>query len=246
VNPRHRYRYLGVCLIAAIASAACRDSTADPMALILSEDTWGVLAAEGHLPSLGALVAESAAGAELAEVAQRWSSSWELPTEAGRAIRGSTYDQAAGPLAAASTDEAVAAHVTALGEVLGVAAELDGGPRDGSLSGSLEGAVQRHQEAVSDLASGRRADALRHTLQGADLLRELGPDGVTRMLIARAESELERRSGGGDLSASAASEELLRGQRLIRGAHQALESGDYLRAIQRAYYACQVLGLGSS
>jgi hypothetical protein len=223
--------------------AACRDSSADPMSLILSDETWAVLATEGHLPSLGVLVAESAVQAQLAEAAQRWSSSWELPEEAGRAIRGAAYESVAAPLAAALGEQAVSAHVDALGDVLAAAAELDSGPIDGDGSGNVEAAAARHQEAVAALAAGRPAEALRHTLQASDLLRELGAEGVTRMLLARAERELTRLGGAEALSAEAPPEEMLRGQRLVRGAEQALAEGDYLRAIQRAFYACQVLGL---
>jgi hypothetical protein len=243
VNSLVRPLYIGVCLLAALTGAACRDSSADPMSLILSDETWGVLATEGHLPSLGVLVAQSAVQPQLAETAQRWSSSWELPAEAGRAIRSAAYESVAAPLATALGEQAVAGHVEALGDVLAAAAELDAGRIDGDGSGNVEAATLRHQEAVTALAAGRHAEALEHTLQASDLLRELGAEGVTRMLLARAEREITRLGGAEALSAESPSEELLRGQRLVRGAEQALAEGDYLRAIQRAFYACQVLGL---
>jgi hypothetical protein len=232
-----------VCLLAALTVAACRDASTDPMSLILSDETWTVLAAEGRLPSLGSLVAESPAQAQLAETAQRWASSWELPVEAGRAIRSSTYETVSVPLATSLGEAAVAAHVDGLGGVLAAAAELDDGPAGGDLSGNVEAATLQHKDAVAALAAGRQADALQHTLQASDLLREVGPEGVTRMLLARAERELTRLGGEGAQSSRDTSEEVQRGQRLVRGAQQALAEGDYLRAIQRAFYACQVLGL---
>jgi hypothetical protein len=64
------------------------------------------------------------------------------------------------------------------------------------------------------------------------------------MLLARAEGELARLGGDAAVHSDSPSPELLRGQRLIRGANQALDDRDYMRAIQRAFYACQVLGLG--
>jgi hypothetical protein len=39
--------------------------------------------------------------------------------------------------------------------------------------------------------------------------------------------------------------DLDRARRLVRGARLAIDQRDYMRAIQRAYYACQVLGVGA-
>jgi hypothetical protein len=119
-------------------------------------------------------------------------------------------------------------------------------PLDGDLSANVEAAQLRHREALAALTAGQEEGALRHVLQASDLLREIGPEGVTRMLLARAEGLLARLGGEGALSTHPQSAELLRGQRLIRGARQALADGDYLRAIQRAFHACQLLGLVSS
>ena len=98
------------------------------------------------------------------------------------------------------------------------------------------------------LAQGRLAESLAQALQAADLLREVGPEAVSRMLLARAETQLEqlRARASGDDSARGVPEQVGRGQRLIRGAHEALEEGDYMRAIRRAFYACQVLGVATA
>ena len=245
LSPRHRNRYVLVCLFTALL-AACQDSSTDPLALILSDDTWSALAADGHLPSVEALVAQSGLQGPLTESAARWSSSWELPLDAGREVRSAAYEQVSDPLADALGAEVVAGHVAALGEVLAAATALSFEQASSGLAVSFDAATQRHQEAVAALAGGQRGDALRHTLQGSDLLREVGPEGVARMLLARAEGELERLGTQGTPASDDASAQVERGERLIRGAHQALAEGDYLRAIQRAFYACQVLGVRAS
>jgi hypothetical protein len=235
-----------VCLLGALLAAACQDSTTDPLALILSDDTWSALAADGHLPSVEALITQSGLQGPVTESAARWSSSWELPLEAGREVRRAAYEQVSAPLADALGADAVAEHVDALGDVLAAADALSFEPISGGLADSFEAATLRHREAVAALADGRRGDALSHTLQGSDLLREVGPEGVARMLLARAEGELARVGAQGTPATEEATAQVERGERLIRGAHQALAEGDYLRAIQRAFYACQVLGVRAS
>jgi hypothetical protein len=240
-----RRRYVEVCLLGALL-AACQDSSTDPLALILSDDTWSALAADGHLPSVEALVTQSGLQGTVTESAARWSSSWELPLDAGREVRRAAYEQVSAPLADALSAEAVAEHVAALGEVLAAADALTFGQASSGLAISFEAATLRHREAVAALADGRRGEALSQTLQGSDLLREVGPEGVARMLLARAEGELARVSAQGAPASDEATTRVERGERLIRGARQALDEGDYLRAIQRAFYACQVLGVRAS
>jgi hypothetical protein len=147
----------------------------------------------------------------------------------------------------------VATAVRSVGETLAAAAVLESGTLAEGIAQNLEQAEGRHARAVTALAEGRDVEALSAALEASDLIREVGPESVGRLLLARAEARLgtlessaepaEAGDGGGvDLGQV----DLERGRRLIRGARLALEDGDYVRAIQRAYYACQVLGVDTS
>ncbi|NIP83495.1 MAG: hypothetical protein GWM90_31415, partial [Gemmatimonadetes bacterium] len=57
------------------------------------------------------------------------------------------------------------------------------------------------------------------------------------------EHEFVRRRDDG-AAARLDGEALLRSERMVNGARQALDEEDYVRAIQRAYYAGQLLELG--
>ena len=233
--------------------------------MILTEETRSVLAAEASLPSLPRLV-ESAGGIEeMEEAAERWSESWDLPVEEGRDLRVRLSTETAEPLTRAIGHAGVSTAVRTVGETLAAASALKSEALTSGIAENLERAQVEHGEAVSALTAGRDAEALGSALEAADLLREVGPESVTRLLLARAESRLEDLEGGtaertpglvekvaavalgeasdGGPEPAAEQIDLERGRRLIRGARLALGQGDFVRAIQRAYYACQVLGL---
>lgn len=95
-------------------------------------------------------------------------------------------------------------------------------------------------DASSDPLSVVLAEEVRSVLSAnvAELARDVGPEGVGQMLIAGAEGELERvAESNGEVEGV----DLLRARRLIRGARLAFESGEHFLAIQRAFYACQLL-----
>jgi hypothetical protein len=221
--------------------------------VILTEETRSVLAAEASLPSLPRLVAEAQATEQLAQAADRWSGSWELPVEQGRAVRARASAEAAEPVARAIGASGVATAVRSVGETLTAAALLESGTLAEAIAENLERAEDRHAWAVMALAEGRDVEALSAALEASDLIREVGPESVGRLLLARAEAQLgtlessaepARAADGGEVDLGQV--DLERGRRLIRGARLALEEGDYVRTIQRAYYACQVLGVDPS
>ena len=86
-------------------------------------------------------------------------------------------------------------------------------------------------------ARGRFDRALTAGLQASDRIRALGPRAVARTLISRADRALMRATVGEDLDPRSMS----RGERLLTGARRALEEGEVDLAIQRGYYAVQVL-----
>lgn len=65
------------------------------------------------------------------------------------------------------------------------------------------------------------------------------PELLATTLADLAEEGLRRTEG----SAAYSEQELSRIRRLTGGAREALEEGDYPRAIRRAYYACRLLGV---
>jgi hypothetical protein len=219
-----------------------------------------VLAAEANLPSLPRLVEGTGGGDELSGVVDRWSGSWDMPVEEGRELRARLSAEAAEPLARAIGHAGVSTAVRSVGETLVAASALEGESLAGGIAENLEQAELEHAEAVTALAEGREGAALGAALAAADLIREVGPESVSRLLIARAEARLESLeasreappvglgevadgNGAEEVESDAAQLDLERGRRLIRGARLALDDGDFVRAIQRAYYACQVLGL---
>ena len=74
-------------------------------------------------------------------------------------------------------------------------------------------------------------------LQGADALREVGPEAVARTAVAECEARLRRIPEDAPYSET----ELDRIRHLVTGSRQALESEEWGLAIRRAYYAESLL-----
>lgn len=220
--------------------AGCHDASSDPLAVMLTEETRSVLAAD-RLPSLERVASDAGQEERLAAPLERWSLSWDLAVEEGRPLRTAALAEAAGPLAETLGPAAVAESVRAVGATLEAAAALDEEALGDEIARSLEQARARHAFAVAALASGSHRAALENALAASDLVREVGPESVSRLLLARAESRLDSMLVEG--AEPSPEIDLERGERLVRGAHLALAEGDFVRAIQRAFYACQVLGL---
>ena len=96
---------------------------------------------------------------------------------------------------------------------------------------------QEADAACRALDRGALQVGMRATLHGADLLRGVGPEGVARTLIARAEAGMEWAGSPADPLA------IQRAERLLYGAWDAVAEAEFGIAIQRAYYACQLLGV---
>lgn len=227
-------------LLAAVSASACSDASSDPLMVVVTEETRSVLLVDANLPNLPRLAAEAVAEDRFAGAVGRWSRSWELPVERAREDRSQAYLEVSDPLARALGRQAVADGVVALGSTLALAESLEGREVDVAIAANLDEARLRHARAIAALEEGRNGEALAEALHASDLIREVGPEGVSRLLLARAEGALERLR---DRGVNGEEEDVVRGQRLVRGAHLALEAGDYLRAVQRAFYACQLLGL---
>lgn len=233
-------RALRPCVAVALSVSACQDASQDPMAVIVTEETRSTLLVHSELPSLPDLAARAGVESRMTGAMDAWMGSWERedPEEARR-LRSDAYGSAAGPLSERLGAEGVRAAHADLGRALQGIRSLDGGALETDMRARIQRAADLHERASEALQADARSEALARTMEGADLLREMAPESVARLLIARAEGALEVRSGemnGDDV-------EVERGTRLLDGARLALEDGDAHRALQRAFYACQLLNV---
>lgn len=239
---------LCVCLLAGTGVSACADADLDPTSVVVAEDTGRALLTGVALQDVPVLVGEADLGDELGGAVLLWEASWELGRANGWELREAAYEEIAGPLSEVfgeGEESRLEAIVGAVGLAV-EAAELVATDRLGErVLDQLGHAGTAYRGALTDLEAGRSAQALVKALRSADLLREAGPEGVGRHLLAMAETRLDELGvASASLVASGMDpEDVERGEHLLRGARIAMHEGDYARAIQRAYYACQLLGI---
>jgi hypothetical protein len=226
-----------VCLALLGALAACQDAGGDPTALLMGGDAHPAVALAADLPSLPGLAPRGTTDARVSEAIELWTGSWLVSPEEGEEMRAASYERGAAPLGeklgAAGVDDA-------LGRV---EAALSGADRL-SIAGLPEAVALKLAAAHDEADAARRAleqgalsVSVRATLHAADILRAVGPEGVARTLIARAEGGL---AWGGTPADPVA---MARAERLVAGAREAAAESEFGLAIQRAYYACQLLGV---
>ena len=112
-------------------------------------------------------------------------------------------------------------------------------PLPPDLSGQLSEARSLLAEAESAQRAGDVTESALWLLRSADALRRTTPRVVALGLVEKAEGALAARGA----SSEPATPGHARAQRLTEWARSAVETGDYERAIQRAYYACRLLGV---
>lgn len=226
----------GVLGIALVVSTGCRDSGSDPLATLVATETVPAVAVPVDLPTLGVLAAKAEVREELAPVLDAWLLAWEADDRGlGRAARDEAIRQAAPALSDALGAGGVSTTLQPLFEVQEDLGEI------GSVPADLVPALEEIRSLMSDtraaLDEGRIDRALTVGLQASDRVRELGPRAVARTLIARADRALV----GGQVTGAIDARSLARGERLLAGARSALEEGEVDLAIERAYYAAQLL-----
>jgi hypothetical protein len=234
VRPKATSVLLAACMV------ACKDAGGDPLTVIITQETKSALEVEARLPSPPRLAEDANAEASMQVALDRWTASWEKAPELGRGDRALTYDEVAAPLSAALGREGLTRCLSTVEGAMDAAGALSAETLT-VIGDNLRLAKEQHSAGVAALENGRDAEALEHALHAADLLREVGPEGVTRLLVARADRELARRAEGRKTDELPEAE--ARSQRLLRGAKLALEEGDFVKAIERAFYAVQALGL---
>lgn len=220
----------------ALGVTACQDAS-DPTALLMGEDAHPAVQLAAELPSLPGLAGRGAVEGRIPGAIDAWIGSWGLPAEQGDTRRSAAYAAAAGPLAEALGAEGVAEAFRRLEVALAGAGRLDPHALPKAVAQRVADARQEADAARSALDRGALQVGVRATLHGADLLRGVGPEGVARTLIARAEAGMEWAGSPADPLA------IQRAERLLYGAWDAVAEAEFGIAIQRAYYACQLLGV---
>ncbi len=219
-----------------VGLAACQDDPSDPLAALVSAETAPAVAVPVDLPSLGELAQRAGVREELGPVLDGWVAGWENENpDLGRAAR----DEAIRLAAPVLRDELGAGGVaTTLAPLFQVGRDLGEIP---DVPADLAPRLQEVRSFVDDtrvaLDEGRYDRALTLGLQAADRIRALGPRAVARTLISRADRAMVRAQVIDDFDPVA----LSRGERLLSGARRAMEEGQLDLAIQRGYYAIQVL-----
>ncbi len=220
--------------------SACEDVANDPLAMAVAPETHGAVLLTEGLPTLSDLVTENGLAGEMSHELDIWWESWELGTMDGKRVRASIYPVVSSTLFPYLLEEGVADLLARNQENLQAAQSVEILLVADAVDAAMESAWRYHNQAVEALGRGDAETALGLALRSADAIREISPEQVAKELIQQAEGAFRR---NGD-AASYTEEELTRIRRLTSGAEEALEVGDYPRAIRRAYYACQLLGAG--
>ncbi|MBT8398617.1 MAG: hypothetical protein HKO65_16600 [Gemmatimonadetes bacterium] len=228
----------GVCVLFALLLSACVDAEEGPIAVLVAPETGGALLFSEELATIPRLLTDHGLSVEGAVEMEGWRSSWDMDGEAGAQMRSEVHTLAArrlvpvlGATGARDVISSNAGHISSTRE-LGGLLESD------AIHGALESATGLHRRAAEALSKGEVEVALELSLAAADALWEVSPRQVAADLIEKADEALGRNPGPDAYS----QEELIRVRRLMYGASEAVEAGDYPRAIRRAYYACQLLG----
>lgn len=213
---------------------ACSDGPTDPLAQLMTTETAASVEVPVGLPGLTDLAVRAGVEEEVAPALVRWESSWS-DAALGEGAR----------VAAVRDVAPVIADALGRGGVASVLAPLHGVERDLGLLGDVPVDLVPEVDAVRSLvresrdalAEGRPHRALSAGLLASDRLRSLGPSAVARTLIARADRALMATVGAEEVDGVS----VTRGERMLSGARRALSEGDAERAVQRAFYAVQLL-----
>ncbi|NNF29692.1 MAG: hypothetical protein HKN73_20885 [Gemmatimonadetes bacterium] len=224
-------------IVPACAMSQDQETEAPDSVLVLAS-TRAAVDIVGPLPELSRFLPDglqSQAGID-------WERSWDVGAAEGRRLREEVYaelrqsgfevDSAGAYDASASVDRAL--------EPLGVPSDL---PLHLSLP--LAEARSLADRARGALSMKRWNDAALFALQAGDALREVMPRTVALTLIEAGEAALrthlatrpEERVTGVTVEAAR------RASRLLQWARSAIAGGSERRAVQRAYYACRLLGV---
>ena len=237
---QHLLLSAGTCVALTLAPSACEDMANDPLAMAVAPETHGAVLLSEGLPTVSDLLSKHGLAAQTKEYLDTWWESWELGPEEGPEARESVYPPAAEALYPFLLEEGVAALLAENENALKAAQAVELLLVADAVDAAMDQAWRYHNQAVEALGRGNGEASLGLALRSADAVREVSPEQVARALLQHASEALRRNRDVVPYSV----EELTRIRRLTSGAQEALEAGDYPRAIRRAYYACQLLGAG--
>jgi hypothetical protein len=224
-------------LLVAVASG-CADAESDPLALLIAEETSPSLQFSPPVPALPSIVAAYGVEEATSTAVGLWEESWFLPEADAQEMRREAYHLAAPVLVEAMGVEIIEATLLRLSKSLESAAWL-GETLPVTLFASLGAAAGLVEQGLQEQAEGHIEAAIVYGLEAADALQGVTPEFVAEYLIRRAYEGL----GRFQVSDSYTEQTRQRARRLVFGAREALEDSDLPRAIRRAYYACQIMGV---
>jgi hypothetical protein len=210
----------------------------DPLAVLVAPETHGAVVFSDHLSTLPTLFSRNNLESEGSSQVESWWASWELEGPKGAELRARIRPLAARDLLPALGPSGVRDLVGQNGLTIATVEGLTFFLGSASIGTALKSARESHGRAFRALAGERLEEALTFALETTDALWRVTPPQVAKDLITDAETMLGRKEALDTYS----QEELTRIRRLMYGASEALDAGDYPRAIRRAYYACQLLG----
>ncbi|MGW8268665.1 MAG: hypothetical protein ACWGSQ_20030, partial [Longimicrobiales bacterium] len=228
------------CVVLTLSASACEDLGNDPLATAVAPETHGAVLLTEGLPTLSDLLARHGLAEPAESYLDTWWRSWDLGFPEGQKVRATLYSPVSATLYPYLLEEGVAALLAENEKALKAARAVELLLVADAVEGAMRNAWRYHDQAVDALGRGLGELSLSLALRSADAVREVSPEQVARALLQQANDALRRNREVVPYS----EEELIRIRRLTNGAAEALESGDYPRAIRRAYYACQLLGVG--
>jgi hypothetical protein len=231
VNHRTRWpvRVFWIPGLVALCAAGCSDSPSDPLAAITTVETVPSLAISAHLPAVTELADRLPPSEVLDRAVADWEASWDR--EDGELVRSQARQEVVPilhDLLGESATRTALQTLEWLRETPDLAERLP--PALGQPVADALALMTRAEEA---LASGDGELSLELALEASDEVRSVTPEAVARRLIARGRTLIESDDWSlGDQQ---------RALHLLNGAQRALAREDFSRAIQRAFYACQVM-----
>jgi len=249
----------------AIPAIGCDDAPTAPDALVVAAETGHALRIAAQLPTLPRLVervlaVDGASGdgaiaartpdtrSDLQQARSLWIDAEATgPGREGAALREAAYGLASPALAAALGPDALLAVRDTLARWVRLADAAFGELGLEGVSAAIAEGRARLDDARARLDEGDDVAAADAILRAADRLRETTPGAVAGRLIREGERALLRATPGAGSAGSPAADSLAiahrRADRLLRKAREALADGDDVRAIRRAFYAGQLLGI---
>jgi hypothetical protein len=234
-------RSLGTCVILALPASACMDDAQGPLAIAVAAETYGALFFGEDLPTVPRLLADHGLDREGAVEYEAWTNSWSMDDSAGAVLRETAYAASAERLLPVLGTDGVQDVLERAGTSIGAVESVASMGLPDLITEVQSRARTLHGQGRTALASGRPRQALVYAFRASDVLWEVNPVQVAQDLIGEAREAWGRNQG----SDSYSEEEQVRIRRLMYGASESFDEGDYPRAIRRAYYACQLLGVYS-